>query len=217
MSGAEAEAIVLENLVPELEAQGYDVFVRPSREIVPRFLGSFRPDLIALRGDGNLIVEVMTSKKSSLERLKTIAKLIDDQDRWTLRIVGTTPSQQRFDLLPEKDEEIAERLDEVTQMLSAGFVDSALLLCWASFEAIGRRLMPNELSRPQPPAQLVETLASQGYVTPDEADTLRTFASMRSRLAHGDFSVRARRRDVEAFIHIVEPLLEPTLSPGPTM
>ena len=58
MSIETAESVVLERLVPELKSQGYDVFVHPGRQMVPAFLETYVPDVIALRDDKNLVIEI---------------------------------------------------------------------------------------------------------------------------------------------------------------
>jgi uncharacterized protein YutE (UPF0331/DUF86 family) len=216
MNVASAESVVFEKLVPELRSEGYDVFVHPGHDLVPAFLGSYQPDLIALRNDKNLVFELKAqSGASRSNNLETLTKLFEGQDRWELRIVWVNSSQDRDAPELQSDESISARLDEISRMLGAGFFDSAMLLCWATLEAIGRRLMHEEFSRPQTPGRLVQGLASKGHVTPDEADFLRISASTRNRLIHGELSTRVNRSDVEAFLEVLELLAEPTLSPSP--
>jgi hypothetical protein len=216
MNVASAETIVLENIIPELRAEGYDVFLRPGKDLVPSFLGSYRPDLIALRSDKNLVLEVKTSSSAARPNtLASLTKLFEGQDRWEFRVVWVNPSQDRDDPELQSDESISARIQEISKMLGAGFFDSAMLLCWATFEAIGRRLMHEQLSRPQTPGRLVQVLASEGYVTPEEADFLRSSATTRNSLIHGELSARASSTDVKAFLGILESLAEPALSPSP--
>ena len=216
MNVAAAEAIVFEKLVPELRSEGYDVFLNPGKELVPSFLGSFQPDLIALRDDKNLVVEVKTERSdSSPSGLDALAKLFEGQSRWELRVFWVNPIQDRNDPELQSDESISARLEEISRMRAAGFYDSAMLLCWATFEAIGRRLMHEQFSRPQTPGRLVQVLASEGYVTPDEADFLRRSALLRNRLIHGDLSAHADSNVVETFLKILDSLAEPALAPRP--
>jgi uncharacterized protein YutE (UPF0331/DUF86 family) len=103
-------------------------------------------------------------------------------------------------------ETIAAHLKEVSQLLDAGFVEPAMLLSWAALEAIGRKLMAKELSRPQTPGRLIQILAREGYVTPDEADILRRLAETRNRFIHGVLTVEVSRLQVEAFVGILSSL-----------
>jgi uncharacterized protein YutE (UPF0331/DUF86 family) len=216
MNVASAEAIVFEKLVPELRSEGYDVFLNPGKELVPNFLGSYRPDLIALRDDKNLVVEVKArSSSSDPTDLDALAKLFEGQSGWELRVFWINPNQDRNDPELQSDEDISARLEEIARMRAAGFNDSAMLLCWATFEAVGRRLMQEQFSRPQTPGRLVQVLASEGYVTPDEADFLRRSASLRNRLIHGELSTHVDSSAVQTFLGILESLAEPALAPRP--
>ena len=58
-------------------------------------------------------------------------------------------------------------------------------MAWSTFEAIGRALLPARLGRPQTPARLVEVLASDGIVTPQEAEVLRRASAIRNVVVHG--------------------------------
>ena len=86
---------------------------------------------------------------------------------------------------------------------------AALLTGWAVFEAAARALLPSSLIRPQPPARLIETLASEGYVTPDEADMLRRISRTRNELAHGRLDLTPSRDDVAMLIAVTRSMLEP--------
>ena len=88
--------------------------------------------------------------------------------------------------LPPLTPDLARKsLMEIRERSSRDNLAAALLLCWATFEAIGRMLVPGQLERPQPPGRLLRVLAQGGYVTPDEADQLRRLANLRNELSHG--------------------------------
>ncbi|WP_365948185.1 hypothetical protein [Tardiphaga sp.] len=68
---------------------------------------------------------------------------------------------------------------------------------------------------PQTQGRLVQVLAGEGYVTPDEADFLRRSASLRNRLIHGELSTHVDGSTVGTFLGILESLAEPALAPRP--
>ncbi len=80
-------------------------------------------------------------------------------------------------------------------------------MAWAAFEAAARRLTPAALARPQNPARLVEAMASEGYVTPDEADVLRHVGRARNEVAHGRLDLPVSREQVESLIAITRTVL----------
>jgi uncharacterized protein YutE (UPF0331/DUF86 family) len=205
MSVEASEDVILERLVPDLKSQGYDVFVHPDKLMVPSFLGTYRPDVIALRDDKNLVIEIKHGRRGGTA-LQDLAKRFEGQDRWKFQIVWVNPSEMQGDLALQSHETIAARLREIFGLLDAGFVESAMLTSWAAFEAIGRKLMANEFSRPQTPGRLVQVLATEGYITPDEADVLRQLADTRTRFIHGELTIEASRPQVEAFLKILSSL-----------
>jgi hypothetical protein len=55
LRGAEAE--VMRGLIPELQAEGYEVFVEPGPLLAPVFLEGLRPDAIALKEGKKLLIQ----------------------------------------------------------------------------------------------------------------------------------------------------------------
>jgi hypothetical protein len=86
---------------------------------------------------------------------------------------------------------------------------AALLTGWAVFEAAARALLPDSLKRPQPPARLIEALASEGYIMPDEADLLRRLSRTRNEVAHGRLDLTPSADDVALLIAVTRSMLEP--------
>lgn len=58
MSASARETAALEALVPEMEAEGFAVYLHPQPRHVPEFLKGLRPDAIAYKGDRKVLVEV---------------------------------------------------------------------------------------------------------------------------------------------------------------
>jgi len=71
------------------------------------------------------------------------------------------------------------------------------MMAWAAFEAAGRALLPQSLARPQSANQLIEVLASEGAMTPSEADSLRNAIGLRNAATHGQFSVPITEEEVD--------------------
>ena len=198
-----AEDAVLERLIPDLKSQGYDVFVHPSRQMVPSFLGAYRPDVIALRDDKNLVIEIKQGKGRAEKSAEDVAKRFEGQSRWEFRIVWVNREDEGAGLALQSTETISSRLTEVRRLLDGGFRESALLMCWAILEAIGRRLLSDEFARAQNPARLVEILATEGLITPNEGDALRRIANERNRVIHGEFTTTIDRSVVDEFLGIL--------------
>lgn len=206
MSAQTIEDVVLERLVPDLKSQGYDVFVHPNKQIVPAFLGSYSPDLVALRDDKNLVIEIKHKSGQTENLLKDLAKRFDGQERWEFRVVWINPGELQEGLALQSRDTISARLREISRLLDAGFTDSAMLIAWATFEAVGRKVMPKEFERPQSPGRLVQVLAQEGHITPDEGDALRQLVDMRNRFIHGELTVAISRPQVESFVKTLSSL-----------
>ncbi|GMO11924.1 MULTISPECIES: HepT-like ribonuclease domain-containing protein [Bradyrhizobium] len=206
MSLEASESVVLERLVPDLKSEGYDVFVNPGKQLLPPFLGAYVPDVIALRDDKNLVIEIKHRSGRAENVLKDLARRFEGQDRWEFRVVWVNPSETQDGLVPQSREAILARLKEISELLDSGFVEPAMLTSWATLEAIGRTLMAKEFRRPQTPGRLIQGLATEGHITPDEADELRKFADMRNRFVHGELSVAVTRPQIESFVKILSSL-----------
>ena len=66
MSATETrEEVLLESLLPRYEAEGFTVIIHPSSSFLPPFMGSYRPDAIALSPDKKIAIEVKHDTESS--------------------------------------------------------------------------------------------------------------------------------------------------------
>lgn len=209
MTNLTVEREVLENLKPELEAEGYKVFIRPGRGIVPPFLGAFEPDAVALGSDKNLLIEVVSGGESAAKRLQTLGNLMKGIEGWELRVEYIQISNHQDHLAVQSSEQIAKSINEINSLVTSAHMGAALLLAWATFEATARFLMAQHFHRPQTPKRLINVLAEQGYVDPDQADILRALAIKRNELVHGQLHVAVTAREMSEFVAILEQLLTP--------
>src|ERR1700730_742446 len=82
------ESNVLRNLQLVSEARGLKFYVNPPRELIPEFLGDFRPDAIALGPEGGIIIEVKLRRSPASERrLAPIARKVSSQKGWEFRAI----------------------------------------------------------------------------------------------------------------------------------
>src|SRR5260221_14654211 len=92
VTAATPESEVLSGLVPELEAEGYEVFLHPGPPLAPSFLGSVRPDAIAIRGDKKLLIEIVRAGGRAEKRLDFVERLVSDHPEWELRVILVSPT-----------------------------------------------------------------------------------------------------------------------------
>ena len=210
MSAEVSEAAVIEGLLPQLRAEGYDVFIDPRPPLVPAFLGTYRPDVIALRKDRNLAIEIELRGRPRAQ-LHDIAALFEGRSDWQFRIITATPANLPDSLSKQSSSEIGLKLDEVDRLIEGGYFAASFLLSWAVLEALGRSILEEKFRRPQTPGRLVEVLASEGVLTPSEADTVRPLVDIRNRLAHGELDVGASEKDARAIQSILRVIVDTTI------
>ncbi len=213
LSGYEFERTILDAMVPELEADGFRVFIHPMKDVLPTFFQGYQPDLVAFGRDKNLAIEIKaetTVAPSWKAKEHALHERFAEHPGWELRVVYARPANTDADIPAVSTQTVSEHLDRIGTSVDAMGSTAALLMCWAVFEAAARALLPASLARPQPPARLIETLASEGYITPDEADELRRLSRTRNAVAHGRLDLTPSPDDVERLIAVTRSMLEPT-------
>jgi len=198
------ERAVARTMAGRLAEEGYEVFLEPSRRITPDFLGSYRPDIIALHDTKpNLIIEIKSRGKST-ERFGDVQASVAKHPEWQFQIVflENIPTPSSVDV--SSAENIMQRVKEATQLLRGGFTGPSLILCWSILEALARLYFPDRLQKPQLPRSVIQELAADGIVDPDEADFLRALINTRNAIVHGSFGTETEERDVRRFLRIIQ-------------
>jgi uncharacterized protein YutE (UPF0331/DUF86 family) len=206
MSLNASEREILRGMIPELEAEGYEVFVSPAPPLAPAFLKDFRADAIAFGKNKNLVIEFVHESSTDGQKLERVSDLIRDRPDWELRAVLVSPATAPKSLSVQSAEAIAENIEEMARLTASGFLRAALLLGWASFEAVARALMTDKFEKPQTPGRLIGLLASEGYLTPGEADRLRELAKARNAFIHGELDTEISENEVRNFSGILTSL-----------
>ncbi|MBV8755056.1 MAG: hypothetical protein JO328_19540 [Hyphomicrobiales bacterium] len=197
---------VLEQVAPQLQAEGYTVYLEPSRQLLPAFMEGYIPDAIALRKDKNLAIEVVLEGPSSKTKQERLKNRFEHRKDWELRLYYIRPAAPAEGLPPMGNEAIDSSIASVENLISNGQLYGATLIGWATFEALGRALNPAKFARPQTPARLIEILAADGIVTPSEADLLRRLAVSRNRIIHGTLNDKIDKEDLSKFLNVLREL-----------
>jgi REase_AHJR-like len=206
VSTIDQERQVLEQLVPQLEAEGFTVYLEPSRQMLPAFMEGYTPDVIALRSDKKLAFEIVVEGPSSTEKEQRLKHRFDKAKDWELRLLYARPVSKKIELPVMADDAIDASIASAEGLASTQQFKAAFLIAWATFEALGRALNPHDFARPQTPTRLIEILASKGFVTPSEADLLRRLATTRNQFIHGSLDEVVDRVELEEFILILRTL-----------
>jgi uncharacterized protein YutE (UPF0331/DUF86 family) len=131
--------------------------------------------------------------------MEELQQLLSTHPEWELRIYYIPGRPEEEVQIPDLSE-IDAALAEVDQLKRAGHLRAALIMAWAALEAAGRALLPKELARPQPPNKLIEALASEGVVTPAEAESLRKAMGLRNAATHGHLALPVTEQEVEQVV-----------------
>jgi len=206
----ELKQSVLDAMVPELASDGFRCVIHPKRDTLPTFLQEYQPDMVAYRRDKNLAFEIMAQTSAARLKERALRERFAGHPDWELRFVYAPPVNSDANVPVASKQTISDHLDRLDASVDAMGLTAALLTGWAVFEAAARALLPSSLTRPQPPAHLIETLASEGHVTPDEADMLRRLSRTRNQVAHGRLDLTPSRDDVALLMGVTRSILEAT-------
>lgn len=171
--------------------QGYPVQVEPGPTDLPDFLSRFQPDLIVTTPEGKIVVEVKSRGKArQVDYWQALTDAINNQPGWEVRFV--TDNQREEELFSAEQpilsqDEIEERLTASEQLARNGLLDSALLITWASIEALLRdasrkekQILPNQGTGP-----LITWLYAEGGLDRADYDSLMSLLKFRNQAVHG--------------------------------
>lgn len=208
-SATDSERMTLARLRDDFEAKGYQFVADPSGDQLPDFLGSYRPDAIAIGQDDKVIIEVKQPGSRPVKIPSTsLSERIASQGGWRYLLVyaGQDPSEIIELSRPQKSQ-VDEALEETRRLKESGYTRAAMIECWSLLEALARRLYPADIRfslKPLSPMEVVERLAMDGQVSDADAKRLRALTSIRNSLVHGDLDARVRPDDVEYLLNKIE-------------
>lgn len=182
--------------------RGYAVVLHPAVEDLPDFLQSFRPSMMAQKGDEFVVVEVKSSAAldtSSARYMQLLAREIEQHPGWRFELSVTNSKEgeaEESDIISAtngtaslQQEDIRTQLNTV-EALASQSLEAALLFGWALLEATLRLLAQKEqigLDRVTP-RYMIQKLAIEGVISRSQYQTLNDLISLRNDIAHG-FSI----------------------------
>lgn len=207
MNSPTPERTATEYVAKNLLEQGYEVVREPTPEVVPEFLGKYRPDLIAFKaGSPSLVIEIKRRKAYANIKLADIRRLFKGHDDWEFRVVWVDLVSPEVISLPSATA-MRDRSKELSKLFNAELFGPALLICWAMLEGVARANFPVRLQKPQAPKSVVQTLEAEGLIDDLEAANLRVLADKRNRLIHGRLEEDIEKSDILMFRDIISRLI----------
>jgi hypothetical protein len=195
---------VLQDLQREAQAKGLEFYFNPPRNILPDFLGGYRPDAIALGPEGGIIIEIKHQRnRDSEKRLKDIAKRVSGKKGWEFRVIYLNPPIAPVPPIAKPTpQQVQTALREIETLIKGGHYAAALVTSWATLESLARLGSSHEEDglKAISPLQAVQILAEEGYIENEAADRLRNLAQLRNAVVHGDFSAAVSAEQVKDFL-----------------
>lgn len=171
---------------------GFDVLIEPSPQQLPFELGGYRPDLVAVKDETRLIIEVKPSaSRVSVDRWQSLAEEVAQHAGWRFLLVTLDDVDVKTIPTTEAElptwRELSEKVKLVESLLQQRAFEPALLYLWSLFEAaLRKRALSQKIPVERlPSSMLLKHMYSQGEVSVEKIDLFLAFMQKRNRLAHG--------------------------------
>lgn len=200
---------LLGSLKKDADRHGWTFHAPPPKAMIPDFAEDYEPDALMITPEGGVMIAITT--RSSLARnarLAEIAQRVSEQPGWSFRVFYANTSDPPEPAAPPSTvEEIASGITEVRALDETGHERAALVMGWATLEAIARLVMDRhgiDQARPLSPIQAVQVLVQEGYLDDEDAGRLRSLARVRNEIVHGRLGTAISRKDVTGLIANLE-------------
>ena len=198
------------SLARDYEQRGYAVFREPGNVGLPFDLGSYKPDIVARKGDEGLIIEVKAStSRISIDQFQELAETVREHPGWrfllvTLQDLPVSEDAERF----LSWNELKTKLAQARMLVSDGMFDAAALYAWAIFEAAMRKRAVATATPVErlPATTLMSHLYTLGHMDVDAFAIAKEFLALRNPIAHGLGTVHDDEA-IEKFLQIASRLL----------
>jgi hypothetical protein len=209
-----ADLALANQVAEEYRSRGYAVKVEPAGDDLPFDLGSYRPDLVAVRGNDKLLIEVKSSvRRKPLDNLVDAANHVRAHPEWRLLLVTADDTLRELPDGEERDlpswSQFRTALGRTYGYAVAGAEWGRALMIWSLIEGMLRRRSLDEklpLDR-LPTTALIREMYSRGELSVSQYEGLTAALPIRNELAHGFVSARAHGADLALHV-IARALLE---------
>lgn len=182
----------LKSTAQELSDNGYKVLIEPSSSDLPFELGGYRPDLIAIKNDEGIVLEIKTSlNRLSVDRFQEIAERIASHSGWRFLLVTLDDIDEKILLsnqneLPSWDD-LNSQLNKLNLLIHESLLEPALLFFWSILEAAMRKrsIFQNIPIWRFPENNLLRHIFSSGEISVSDFDLFNTCLELKNKSAHG--------------------------------
>lgn len=208
------------SVVKEYKANGYVVTVEPRGDELPEFLHGATPDIVARRGDDNVVIEVKTSTTvSGSSEVMQLARLVEDKPGWRFELVITNPRERRLIQEPEQKlnaPQLRRRLRDAERLVEIGSLEAAALLAWSTAEGVVRSLLQSEGTeiKKHSSGYVIKRAYSDGLMTQRDYDVLHRAITLRNTIIHGYAARSISGSQVSQILEVTKRLMDRTEPQG---
>lgn len=201
------------HIAKKYEADGYTVVPNPRKDLIPFNLDGYIPDILATRGDENILIEVKTSKaRVDTEKLFKISKIVQSHPGWKFLVVTINEDDisEFKKTIPEFD------IDKITQTLVlvegnlknlnlSVFLIPQIWVCYISIlsmHLINEGVETSGLSV----LSILNSAYSEGILDYQELELSREFLNLRNLVCH-NFAGDISTNNVEIFFKMTQSAL----------
>ncbi|WP_415376670.1 hypothetical protein [Patiriisocius sp. Uisw_017] len=201
-------------VVKDYIKKGYEVILYPQEEQLPDFLKNYQLDILAKKGDENIVIEIKSRETiNSSKYLIELANKIENRDDWRFELILTNPRKHNIEYQIPSILIIENKLDNIYQLKSANQIDAAFLISWATFEAATRKILKAEQPNSEielAPNGLIKQLFSFGIIGKMNYNQLLKISKKRNEIVHGFFN--ESNSEVEDYIQRLTTLIQDFIS-----
>ncbi|MEB3359044.1 MAG: hypothetical protein VKK04_20125 [Synechococcales bacterium] len=214
MNGSRQHDTAVRSTANDLEDRGYSVIIEPNPSLIPFDLHPYRPDILATRGDENLIIEIKTrGSHRPIERYKEIAEIVGRHKNWrfmlsTIDEIEPTESAMGEEQIDPRS--LNNTLDKLGSLLEGENYNLALPYLWSVYisamRIVGERAnVPMDITSDR---SVLNYMYSLGEISSDEYELARKFLNLRNKAVHKLEVDVSRETILEMCNHIKNKLLE---------
>ena len=180
----------LHRIADRYRNDGYTVVLEPPLRRLPKFLRNFRPDMVASRGDENVVVGIKSQgKKKVRDSLYQLAEAVHVRPDWRLDIVFYEEEEElpQYPRYPSP-KSIRTAIQDANAIYEQGHTAAAMMLACSAFEAAAKRAIAKVEDRyayKLPPNDLVKRLVFHGFLTEGELEVAHKAIIRRNQIVHG--------------------------------
>jgi len=193
MSKFEHDELVV-SIAKQYEEADYNVYFEPEQNsaIYPHFLKELKyiPDLIAIKDDDNIIIEVKHRRNLINNSLMIkLSELVNSKDGWRFELrVYNNSDLNKIDSNKEKNidkREILSNIEDIKKLVSMNFLKPAFLMSWALLEAAARIKLEKEEVIFKNTNLLFKQLYSKGHLNYNYFKFINKTQDIRHKIVHG--------------------------------